>query len=336
MFFEKKFGIDLGSDTVKVYSLFRNKIFTAHNRIAYSGRQIIAVGSEAYEMEEKTPADVIVTSPMEAGTFSNLEFQEILLYRMMLYQDRFWSTGSLVLFAVPPDLSALERRAYYQIANGFWLKRCKVYLVEAPIAEALGMEIPFEESVGVILVNIGDQTSRLSILSNGRLIMSRMIPIGGWHINEAIIQEIRRRYHIQVGKKTAQWLKLAMGRLADQRKDSRQVVGIDSVSGLPREEVVSSYVVNAGIMNCINELGAQMKVFLERMPPQISYQVTREGIYLSGGSARIPYIDRYLASYTGVTFNPSRLYENTAVSGLEKLLHEKDKEHYLRLVDRKK
>lgn len=91
-----------------------------------------------------------------------------------------------------------------------------------------------------------------------------------------------------------------MGRLNDQRKDARKVVGIDGISGLPREEVISGYVVNAGIMNCVNEIAAEMKTFLERIPPQISYHIAREGIFLTGGSTKIPYIDNYLASYTGL------------------------------------
>ena len=90
-----------------------------------------------------------------------------------------------------------------------------------------------------------------------------------------------------------------MGRLNDQKKEARKVVGIDSISGLPREEVISAYVVNEGIANCVNQIAAEMKSFLERTPPQIAYHIAKEGIYLTGGSTRLPYIDNYLASYTG-------------------------------------
>lgn len=101
-------------------------------------------------------------------------------------------------------------------------------------------------------------------------------------------------------------------------------MGIDSISGLPREEVISSYVVNDGIMNCLNDIAAEMKTFLERIPPQISYHIAKQGIYITGGSTRLPYIDQYLASYTGFTFNLSDLYETSAVTGLEKIIKEKD------------
>ena len=336
MLFEKYYGIDLGSSSVKVYSAFRDKIFTSRNIMAYRRRTIIAIGNEAYEMSEKTPADTAVASPMAFGTIADLELQEILLYKMMSRQDRFTRRRCTVYFAVPPDMSALEKRAYYQVANGHWIRRTRVFMVEAPVADALAIGLPIETTAGSMLVNIGDQTTRFSIFSTGRMIMSRMVPIGGCQINEGIAQEIRRRYNLSIGTRTANRLKIAMGRLSDQSKDARKVVGMDAVSGLPREEAISSYVVNAGIMDCVNELASQMKIFLERIPPQISYQVAREGIYLTGGSSRIPHVDTYLASYTGFTFNLSNLYENSTASGLERIIHDKELKKWVQPVNQRK
>ena len=127
-----------------------------------------------------------------------------------------------------------------------------------------------------------------------------------------------------------------MGRLNDQKKEARKVVGIDSVSGLPREEVVSAYVVNEGITNCVNQIAAEMKTFLERTPPQIAYHIAKEGIYLTGGSTRLPYIDNYLASYTGFAFNLSDLYETSAVRGLEKIIRDRDLRKWAQPVKQKK
>ena len=155
-------------------------------------------------------------------------------------------------------------------------------------------------------------------------------------MNEAICSEIRKRYNLQIGTRTGKRLKLAMGRLSDQRKDARKVVGVDSISGLPREEIISGYVVNAGIMNCVNEIAAEMKTFLERTPPQIAYHISREGIYLTGGSTRLPYIDNYLASYTGFSFKLSELYETSAVCGLEKIIKNKDLEKWAQPVKQRK
>jgi rod shape-determining protein MreB len=197
-------------------------------------------------------------------------------------------------------------------------------MVEAPIADAVAMGINLEKNTGSMVVNIGAQSTQFSIITDGKIIISKQIPVGGRQMNEAICSEIRKRYNLQIGTKTGKRLKLFLGRLGDQRKEARRVVGIDSISGLPREEIISSYVVNAGIMNCVNEIAAEMKTFLERTPPQISYHVAKEGIYLTGGSTRLPYIDTYLASYTGFSFNLSDLYENSVVFGLEKIIRNRD------------
>ena len=324
MLFEKTYGIDLGSSSVKVYSFFKNKSYIEKNMIASKGRRIIAVGNDAYEMFEKEPADISVNSPMAFGMIANLELQEIVLYSMMKKIDRIRGVNSVMYFTVPLDMTAIEKRAYYYVANGHWLHQNRVFMVEAPIADAIAMGVNLEDGEGSMVVNIGAQSTYFSIITDGKIIISRKIPIGGRQMNEAICSEVRKRYNLQIGTRTGKRLKMVMGRLNDQKKEARKVVGIDSVSGLPREEVISSYVVNAGIMNCVNEIAGEMKTFLERIPPQISYHIAKEGIYLTGGSTRLPYIDHYLASYTGFTFNLSDLYETSAVSGLEQIIRDRE------------
>ena len=336
MLFRNTYGIDLGNSTIKVYSAFRNKCFLEKNMIASRGRTIIAVGNEAYEMFEKSPADISVSSPMAFGMIANLELQEIALYCMLKKVDRTISFGSDMYFAVPVDMTAVEKRSFYHVVNGHWLRKNRVFMVEAPVADAIALGIDPEKKDGSMIVNIGAQSTRFSVISDGRIIINKRIPIGGRQMNEAICAEVRKRYSLQTGTRTGKRLKLVMGRLQDQKKDARKVVGIDSISGLPREEVVSSYVVNDGIMNCVNEIASEMKTFLERIPPQISYQIAREGIYLTGGSTRLPFIQQYLASYTGVTFNLSQLYEKSTVTGLEKIIRDKDLRKWATAITQRK
>lgn len=324
MLFEKTYGIDLGSSSVKVYSLFKNKSYMEKNMIASRGHKIIAVGNEAYEMFEKSPAEVAVCSPMSFGMIANLELQEIVLYSMIRRIDHILGVGSVMFFTVPLDMTAVEKRVYFNVANGYWLRKNRVYMVESPIADALAMGVDLDDPTGNMVVNMGAQSTEMSIITGGRIIISKKIPIGGRQMNESICTEIRKRYNLQLGTRTAKRLKMVMGRLSDQRKGVRKVVGIDCISGLPREEVISSYVVNDGIMNCVNEIASEMKTFLERIPPQISYHIAKQGIYITGGSTRLPYLDKYLASYTGFTFNMSDLYEKSAVSGLEKIIKNKE------------
>ena len=336
MLLRKTYGIDLGSSSIKVYSFLRNKTYIEKNMIASRGRRIIAVGNEAYDMSEKAPADIVVNSPMAFGMIANLELQEITLYSMMKKIDRFLGIGSDMYFSVPLDMTAIEKRAYYHVVNGNWLRQNRVYMVEAPVADAIAMGLDLEKDQGSMLVNIGAQSTQFSIITGGKIIIAKKIPVGGYQMNEAICGEIRKRYNLQIGTRTAQRLKLAMGRLNDQRKDARKVVGIDSVSGLPREEVISGYVVNAGIMDCVNQIASEMKTFLERTPPQIAYHIAREGIHLTGGSTHLPYIDNYLASYTGFSFKLSDLYETSSVNGLEKIIHNRELSRWAQPVKQRK
>ena len=324
MLLRKTYGIDLGSSSIKVYSFFRNKSYIEKNMIASKGRKIIAVGNEAYDMFEKAPVDIVVNSPMAFGMIANLELQEIALYSMMKKIDKFLGVGSDLYFSIPLDMTAVEKRAYYYVANGHWLRKNRVFMVEAPVADAIAMGVDFQKNEGSMIVNIGAQSTQFSILTGGKIIIAKKIPIGGRQMNESVCSEIRKRYNLQIGTRTGKRLKIAMGRLNDQHKDARKVVGLDSISGLPREEIISGYVVNAGIMDCVNEIAAEMKTFLERIPPQIAYHISREGIYLTGGSTRIPYIDNYLASYTGFSFNLSDLYETSTVKGLEKIIRDRE------------
>ena len=303
MLFEKTYGIDLGSSSVKVYSFFRNKTYIEKNMIASKGHTIIAMGNEAYDMFEKSPTDITVTSPMTFGMIANLELQEIVLYSMIRKIDHILGFGATMYFTVPLDMTAVEKRAYFHVANGHWLKKNRVFMVEAPIADAIAMGVNLEDPEGNMIVNIGAQSTEVSIITGGKII---------------------KRYNLQIGTRTAKRLKMVMGRLSDPKKEVRKVVGIDCISGLPREEIISSYVVNDGIMNCLNEIAAEMKTFLERIPPQISYHIAKQGIYITGGSTRLPYIDKYLASYTGFTFNLSDFYETSAVTGLEKIIRNKE------------
>ena len=144
-------------------------------------------------------------------------------------------------FAVPLDMTAIEKRAYYQVANGHWLRKNRVYMVEAPIADAIAMGVNLEDPEGNMIVNIGAQSTEVSIITGGKIIISRKIPLGGRQMNESVCSEIRKRYNLQIGTRTAKRLKMVMGRLSDPKKEVRKVVGIDCISGLPREEIISSY-----------------------------------------------------------------------------------------------
>ena len=217
-------------------------------------------------------------------------------------------------------MTAIEKRAYYHLVNGHWLRKNRVFMVEAPIADAIAMGIDPEKNQGSMIVNIGAQSTEFSIITDDKIIISRKIPIGGRQMNESICSEIRKHYNLQIGTRTAKRLKVVMGRLNDQKKEARKVVGIDSISGLPREEVISAYVVNEGIANCVNQIAAEMKSFLERTPPQIAYHIAKEGIYLTGGASQVNHLAERLATGTGLHVNVAENPLTSVAMGLAKII----------------
>ncbi len=338
MLFQNTYGVDLGTSTIKIYSQNRNKSFIEKNMVAVRDKErVIAVGNEAYEMFEKAPASIQVASPMAFGMIADLASAEASLYSMLHQIDWKIRFGSILYFAVPADITQIEKRAYYAVANGGRLQNNRVFIVEKPVADAIALGIAPESPKGNMIINIGAQSTEMSILADDRVIISRMVPLGGRQINEAICGEIRRRYHLHIGTRTARRLKVAMGRMTDtDGKEARKVVGIDSLTGLPKEEVVYANVVNDGIMNCLNAIGEEIRKFLERTPPQIAYHIAKTGIHLTGGSTRLPGIEKHLAAVCGYSFNLSGLYDSCTITGLEKIIKSKDLQKWAKPLKQRK
>ena len=324
MIFEKVYGIDLGNSSVKIISGTPGSVYTEKNIIASKGREIIAVGDEAYAMLGKQPMDIRVKSPMAFGMIAELELQEIVLYTMFNRMGNTQGLRSVIYFTAPPDMSPIEKRAYYYVANGHWMRQNKVFLVESPMAEAIALGINPDDNTGNMIVNIGSESTSFAIIADGRIIISRKLQTGGKQITDAICAEIRSTHHLQIGYVTGRKLKNELGSLKDDETKGLKVIGIDSVSGLPREEMITSDVVTAGILNSLSGLASEMKTFLERIPPQIAMHIKKEGIYLTGGTARLPELHQYLADYTGFAFNLPDMYEKSCITGLGKIIENKE------------
>lgn len=286
--------------------------------------KVIAVGNEAYEMFEKAPDSIQVESPMAFGTIANRAAMEISLYSILKKIDWTIRFGSILYFTVPADITELEKRAYYSIANGNWLQNNRVFVIEKPIADAVALDIPIDSTKGNMLINIGAQSTEISLIADDKVILSKIVPIGGRQFNDSICSEVRKKYNLHIGTRTARRLKIAMSRMCDAKKEARKVVGIDSLTGLPREEVIYASVINDGIMNCLNAIGEEIRTFLERTPPQIVYNIAKEGIYLTGGSTRLPGIENHLAALCGYSFNLSELYESCTITGIERIINDKE------------
>lgn len=320
----KVYGVDLGTSSVKIFSLKRNNITVEKNMLAIRNQnQLLAVGNDAYEMFEKTPENVQISSPVAYGSIANVNHVEAVLHTLLHRVDRYIGRGPVIYFSVPMNMSEIERRAYYAITHNGTLNKPKVFLVEQPICDALALGIPISKTKGSMIVNMGAQSTDVSIIANEQIIISKTIPIGGKQLNESICEMVRRNSNLLIGKRTARRLKVAMANMTKDCREGRKIVGINTLSGIPREGIVSSALVREAISEPLEAIALELKTFIERIPPQIAASVAAEGIYLTGGTTRIPGLDKYIESFTGYPIKLSSYYELCTIKGLEELITHK-------------
>mgnify|MGYP002533679603 FL=1 len=319
MFKNHVYGIDLGSNMIKIYSQNSNEILKEKNMIAIRNKDtVLAVGDEAYEIYEKNPTKV--SSPMLNGMIANISHLEIMLQLLLDKTGRSVGRHPVIYFAVPVDMTEIEKRAYYSIAHTGQLRQSKVLLVERPIADALALGIPIMRTKGSMIVNIGAATTEISVIADTRVIISKVIPVGGDRLTQDILTTIRRKLNFSISERTAGRLKVSLANLEKDTKDARKIIGIDCVSGLPRERVITSPAVNEAITPAICEIITEIRAFLERIPPQIHKVILSEGIYLTGGSTHLPYIDRVLSRQIGCPILLSHYYELCTIYGLKEII----------------
>ena len=193
-------------------------------------------------------------------------------------------------------------------------------LVERPIVDALALGIPIIKAKGSMIVNIGAAATEVSVIADNRVIISKLIPLGGDHFTQDILTNIRRRNNFFVSQRTAGRLKASLADLKQEKKLARKIIGMDCVSGLPRERVVTSATINESILNSVKGIAAEIRTFLERTPPQIHKVILAEGIYLTGGSTMIPNIDRVLSEQIGCPILLSKYYDLCTVYGLKEIV----------------
>ncbi|MBS6195287.1 MAG: rod shape-determining protein [Clostridiales bacterium] len=319
--FNHVYGIDLGSSMIKIYSRKNDEIVKEKNMIAIRNKEdILATGDEAFEMFEKNPGNVEVSSPMSNGMIANIGNLEAVLHTLLEKASRHVGRRPEIYFAVPVDMTEIEKRAYYSVSQNGRFRKSKVLLVERPIADAIALGIPVIKTKGSMIVNIGAATTEISVIADSRVIISKIIPLGGEQFNHDILNNIRRRNNFSVSLRTAGRLKVSLADLKQEKKLAGKIVGIDCVSGLPREKIITSATINEAILDSVQGIAAEIRTFLERTPPQIHKVILSEGIYLTGGSSKIPNLARILSEQVGCPILLSRYYDLCTVYGLKEII----------------
>lgn len=321
----KSIGIDFGTSSIKMYKSGEGVILNEKSVIAiYKKKHTFAVGNEAYEMYEKAPANISVSYPVKNGVIADIgNMQAMIDYFFNELNGKKRLKGAEYYIAVPTDITEVEKRAYFDLIANTSLKPKKIHIVEKPIADAVGMNLDITNATGTLILDIGANTTEISVLSLGGIVLSKLIDVGGNKFDDAIIQKIKKDNKFVIGEKSAEFIKknIASAYVTDE---TINVCGRNLVTGLPSEITISCEEVHAALEEHFQAIVDSVKVILERTPPEISSDIYKSGLYLTGGSSRIKDIGNFIFDELGLRVNVCEEPENSVIAGLGAIIENPD------------
>jgi len=310
MFFQKKIGLDLGTANTLVYVAGQGIVLHEPTVVAYSleDRRIVAVGEEAREMLGRTPGSIVASRPMREGVIADYRTTAAMItyfLKKALNGRVYWPQ---VVISIPGGASQVEKRAV--------VSACKqagasdVYLMEEPLAAAIGAKIPISQASGHMIVNIGGGTSEVAIISLGQLVEYKTVRVAGTKLDEAILSHMRKKHNLIIGERTAEDIKIKIGnaliketasdKVTAVEEKTMEVKGRDYQSGLPKILVVGEKSINEALQKPLKAILEGIKEVLSKTPPELAADIVDKGIVLTGGTALLTNIDHYITYYTGV------------------------------------
>ncbi|MGH2354788.1 MAG: rod shape-determining protein [Chloroflexota bacterium] len=299
--FAKDLGIDLGTANTLVYVRERGVVISEPSVVATDKRtgRVLAVGAEAKKMVGRTPSNIIAVRPLKDGVIADFETVESMLrYFIRKVHDPLpFMPRPRVIIGVPSGVTEVEKRAVQDAALNAGSR--EAYLIEEPMAAAIGAGLPIHEAAGSMIVDIGGGTTEVAVISLGGIVISRSIRIGGDEIDEQIIAFARREHDLYIGERTAEETKIAIGSaylVQDELKVTMR--GRDLVSGLPKEVDVSIGDIRDAISGPVNLIVEAVKLSIEETPPELLADIMDQGIIIAGGGAMLKGIDLRLQEET--------------------------------------
>ncbi len=305
--FSSDIAIDLGTANTLVYAKGRDIVLNEPSVVAYSvknGRSHVhAVGADARMMLGRTPGNIEAIRPMKDGVIADFDVAEKMIKHFITKvksEAGFMRRGKpKVVICVPSGATAVEKRAIYQSAEQAGAR--KVYLIEEPMAAALGAGLPIHEPTGSMVVDIGGGTTEVAVLSLDGIVYSRSVRVGGDKMDDAIIQYVRRTTNLLIGEMTAERVKKEVGSAtmpADNEGMSVQIKGRDLMNGVPREIRVSEAMIAESLAEPVEQIVEAVKTALEATPPELAADIVDKGIMLTGGGALLRNLDIELRNRT--------------------------------------
>ena len=326
-------GIDLGTANTLVHVRGKGILLREPSVVAIEreNRKILAVGEEAKRMLGRTPGSIVAIRPLKDGVIADFEQTERMLrYFINKVQRQSWAAPRVVV-GIPSGITEVEERAVKEAAKKAGAK--EAYVIEEPMAAAIGAGLPVTEPTGSMVVDIGGGTTEVAIISLGGIVTSRSIRVAGDEMDEAITSYVRRTYNLFIGDRTAEETKFEIGSaypVGNER--TMQIRGRDLVTGLPRSLVISSAEVREAIQDPVNAIVEAVKVTLETTPPELAADIMERGIVLAGGGALLEGLDKLLSRETSMPVHVATDPLSCVVVGTGRVLEEINTNAQLRKV----
>ena len=324
--FSNDLAIDLGTATTLVYVHGKGIVLNEPSVVAVEKKteKVLAVGADAKKMLGRTPGNIVAVRPMKEGVIADFEMAEQMLKRFIQKaHNRSAFVRPRIIIGVPSRITQVEQRAVRDSAELAGAR--EVYLIEEPVAAAIGAGLPITEPSGNMIVDIGGGTSDVAVISLGGIVYSRSVRIAGDKMDEAIIQHIKRKYNLLIGERTAELIKMGIGTAYPTEEElTMDIKGRDLVAGVPRTLTVTSTEIREALSEPINGIVEAVKVTLERTPPELAGDIADRGIVLAGGGALLKNLDVLLREETGLPVFLAEDPLSSVVIGAGKALEELD------------
>ena len=302
--FSNDLAIDLGTANTLVYVKGKGIVLSEPSVVALrkNGRdrnRVLAVGREAKMMLGRTPGNIVAIRPMKDGVIADFEITESMLrHFIQKVHNRRSLIRPRIIICVPSGITPVEKRAVRESAESAGAR--EVYLIEEPMAAAIGAGLPITEPICNMVVDIGGGTSEVAVISLAGIVYCRSVRVGGDKMDEAILQFVKRTYNLLIGERTAEIIKTTIGNAYPGEIESMDVKGRDQFAGIPKIININSDEVRLAIQEQIDSIVAAVKIALEQTPPELAADIVDRGIYLTGGGALLKGIDELLKQETGL------------------------------------
>ena len=328
--FSTDLAIDLGTANTLVYVKGKGIVSNEPSVVAVyrdprGNQKILAIGEEAKEMLGRTPGNIIPIRPMKDGVIADFEVTEQMLrYFILKAHNRRTFVRPRVVVCVPSGITPVERRAVKESAESAGAR--EVYLIEEPMAAAIGADMPITEASGNMIVDIGGGTTEGAVISMGGIVTSNSIRVAGDKMDEAVIQYVKRRYNLFIGERTAEQIKITLGNAfpSEEDADTMEVKGRDVVSGIPKVLELTSAEVKEALTEPLNSIVDVVRTTLERTPPELSSDIVDKGVVLTGGGALLKNLDVLLRNAVNLPITVIDDPLSTVVLGSGKLLDDRE------------